>query len=110
MTEKLNMKRICAVDSYRFLDGSVYYSKSYDTYSYNDYHPCCCTCTYLFDCPYNGARSKSRHDKDTLCMKYVHYNYFNKDLVYLKYHNDNSRRRYVLMSAGIPYEYDKTLF
>lgn len=110
MIEKLNVKRICAVESYKYISDSVYYSKPNNTLiSYDDYHPLCHACAYLFSCPYSSAKTNYRYGKETLCMKYVHYNSFNYNLVYLKYNNDNSRRRYTLMTCGIPYEYDKTL-
>lgn len=109
MTDKLNMKKVCAVDSYKYLGQSVYYSKPYENYSLEGYHPCCCNCKNMFTCPYIEALPKSKHAKDTLCMKYLFDNSAHNDLVYMKYHNDNSRRRFVLMSCGIPYEYDSTL-
>ena len=109
MIEKLNVKRICAADSFQYLDDSVYYCKEYNSYSNDDYHPLCHSCAYLFSCPYSSAKAKTRY-KNTLCMKYVHYNSFDKNLMYLKYNNDNSRRRYTLMTCGIPYKYDKTLY
>lgn len=110
MTEKLNVKRINSVESYKYLGNDVYYCKQYPVYTNAEYHPSCCTCTHLFNCPYNEAKASSKYAKDTLCMKYVYYNTFNPDLVYMKYNNDNSRRRYTLMTCGIPYEYDKTLY
>lgn len=110
MIEKLNAKKIYSVESYKYLGDDLYYSRQYPVYTNSDYHPSCCTCIHLFNCPYNEAKSNSRYGKETLCMNYVYYNSFNTDIVYLKYSNDNSRRRYTLMSCGIPYKYDKTLY
>lgn len=110
MTEKLNVKMISGIDSYKYLGNPLYYSKFQNVYSTNDYHPSCCVCTYLFDCPYSDAQNESKYTKDTLCMEYVYYNSFNLKPVYVKYHNDNSRRKYVLMISGIPYKYDETLY
>lgn len=62
-----------------------------------------------FNCPYSTARNKSKYAKDTQCMRYVFYNSFNLKPVYVRYHNDNSRRKYVLMISGIPYHYDDRL-
>lgn len=111
MTEKLNVKMIYGIDSWKYLGNPLYYNKIHNvTYSSsNDYHPECCTCAYLFNCPYNCSRDKSKYAKDTQCMRYVFYNSFNLNLVYVKYHNDNSRRKYVLMVSGIPYKYDERL-
>lgn len=49
MTEKLNVKLIYGLDSYKYLGNPLYYDKIHNiTYSSNDYHPVCCTCTDLF--------------------------------------------------------------
>lgn len=108
MTEKLNVKMIYGIDSYKYLSDPLYYSRIHNvSYSSYDYHPECCTCTYLFKCPYNCARDKSIYGKDTQCMRYVFYNSVDLNPVYVKHHNDNSRRKYVLMVSGIPYKYDE---
>lgn len=110
MTEKLNVKMIYGIDSYMYLSDPLYYSKIHNiNYSSNDYHPECCTCTHLFSCPYSCARNNNKYAKDTQCMRYVFYNSFDLNLVYVKHHNDNSRRKYVLMVSGIPYKYDERL-
>ena len=110
MTEKLNVKMIYGIDSYKYLGNPLYYSRIQNIVcSSHDYHPICCACTYLFDCPYSSAKSESKYAKDTQCMSYVFYNSVDLNPVYVMHHNDNSRRKYVLMISGIPYHYDDRL-
>lgn len=107
MTEKLTIRKIYGVENYKLQSSSVYYTRRYPKNNDREYHPSCYLCAYYMECPYTTAWLDDNCDSDTLCMKYVYYLRYTHDLMYLKYDDETSRRRYVLMLSGIPYKYDQ---